>query len=89
MASAERQRRRAAAVERRQLGWMVGHHGVLGKGQQREARAAGDLGGDAWSGAEAAVGLRWRGNSSGRRCCHAAEEVEEEEEGEGVLGTDL
>jgi hypothetical protein len=61
---------------------MVGHHGVLGKGQQREARAEGELGGDAWSGAGAAVGL-------GRRRCRAAEEAEEEEEGERVPGTDL
>jgi hypothetical protein len=62
---------------------------VLRKGQQREARAAGELGGDAWSGAGAAVDLQRRSNSSGQRRCRAAEEAEEEEEGEGVPGTDL
>jgi hypothetical protein len=45
------------------------------------AKAVGELGGDAWSGAGAVVGLRWRGNGSGRRRCRAAEEAEEEEEG--------
>jgi hypothetical protein len=50
MAPAERQcgeRRRPAAAERRRLGRTVGLRGVLGKGQQRGARAAGELGGDA------------------------------------------
>jgi hypothetical protein len=62
---------------------------VLGEGQQREARAVGELGGDAWSGAGAVAGLGRRDNGSGLRRCRAAEEVEEEEEGEGVPGTDL
>jgi hypothetical protein len=62
---------------------------VLGEGHQREARAAGELGGDAWSGAGAVAGLGRCGNGSGWRRCGAAEEAEEEEEGEGVPGTDL
>jgi hypothetical protein len=62
---------------------------VLEEGQRREAKAAGELGGDAWSGARAVAGLGRRGNGSGRRRCRTAEEAEEEEEGEGVLGTDL
>jgi hypothetical protein len=68
---------------------MVGHRGVLGEGQQREARAAGELGGDAWSGVGAVAGLGRRGNGSRRRRFRAAEEAEEEEGGEGVPGTDL
>jgi hypothetical protein len=68
---------------------MVGHRGVLGEDQQRGARAADELGDDAWSGAGAVVGLGWRGNSSGWRCCRAAEEVEEGEEQGEALGADL
>jgi hypothetical protein len=68
---------------------MIGHCGVLGEGQQRGAKAAGELGGDAWSGAGAVTGLGRRGNGSGRRRCRAAKEAEEEEDGEGVPGTDL
>jgi hypothetical protein len=56
---------------------MVGHRGVLEEGQQRGAKAAGELGGDAWSGAAAVTGLRRCDNSSGRRRCRAAEEEEE------------
>jgi hypothetical protein len=40
-------------------------------------KAVSELGGDAWSGAGAVFGLRQRGNGSGRRRCHAAEEEEE------------
>jgi hypothetical protein len=76
-------------AERRQLGRTVGHRGMLGEGQQRGAKAAGELRGDAWSGAGAVTGLGRRGNGSERRRCRAAEEAEEEEEGEGVPGTDL
>jgi hypothetical protein len=77
---------RPAAAERRQIGRTVGWRGVLGEGQQREARAAGELGGDAWSGAEAVAGLGRHGNSSGWWCCRAAEEAEEEEEQGGRQG---
>jgi hypothetical protein len=41
------------------------------------AKAVGELGGDAWSGAGAVVGLGRRGNGSGRRRYRAAEEEEE------------
>jgi hypothetical protein len=51
------------------------------------AKAVGELGGDAWSGAGAVVGLGRRGNGSGWGCCRAAEEAEEEEEqGESAKG---
>jgi hypothetical protein len=43
---------------------MVGHRGVLREGQQRGARAAGELGGDAWSDAGAVAGLRQRGTTA-------------------------
>jgi hypothetical protein len=46
----------------------------------RGAKAVGELGGDAWSGAGAVVGLGRHGNGSERRRCRAAEEAEEEEE---------
>jgi hypothetical protein len=49
----------------------------------------GELGGDAWSGAGALIGLGQRGNGSQRRRCRAAEEAKEEEEGGGVPGTEL
>jgi hypothetical protein len=61
-------------------------------------KAAGELGGDVWSGAGAVFSLRRRGNGSERRRCRAAEEAEEEEEGGGaganllflkILGTSL
>jgi hypothetical protein len=42
---------------------MVGHRGVLGEGQQRGARAAGELGGNTWSGAGAVAGLGRRGTT--------------------------
>jgi hypothetical protein len=61
---------------------------VLGEGQQRGAKAAGELEGDAWSGAGAVAGLGRRSNGSGWQRCRAAEEAEEEEE-RGVPGTDL
>jgi hypothetical protein len=79
---------RPAATEERQLGRMVGHRGVLGEGQQRGARAAGELGDDAWSGAGAVVGLGRRGNSSRWRRCRAAEEAKKEEE-QGDVRADL
>jgi hypothetical protein len=91
MAPAARQRRRAAAAcggREKAARRMVGHRGVLGEGQQREARAAGELGGDTWSGAGAVTGLGRCGNGSRRRCCRTAEEVEVEEE-QGVPGADL
>jgi hypothetical protein len=50
------------------------------------AKAVGELGGDAWSGAGVVVGLGRRGNGSGRRRCRAAEEAEEEEEGGAARG---
>jgi hypothetical protein len=59
---------------------------VLGEGQQREARAAGELGGDAWSGAGAITGLGRHDNGSGRRRCRVAEEAEEEEDQGGARG---
>jgi hypothetical protein len=61
---------------------------VLGEGQQRGARAAGELGDNAWSGAGAVVSLGHRGNSSGLQRCRAAEETEEEEE-QGDARADL
>jgi hypothetical protein len=70
------------------LGGRQGGRGVLGEGQQRGARAAGELGDDAWSGAGAVVSLERRGNSSRRRRCRAAEEAEEEEE-QGDVRADL
>jgi hypothetical protein len=39
------------------------------------AKAAGELGGDAWSGAGAVTGLGRHGNGGGRRHCRAAEEA--------------
>jgi hypothetical protein len=50
------------------------------------AKAVGELGGDAWSGAGAVVGLGQRGNSSGWWRYRAAEEAEEEEEWGGGVG---
>jgi hypothetical protein len=91
MAPAARQGRRAAAAcggREKAARWTVGHRGVLEEGQQRGAKAAGELGGDAWSGAGAVTGLERRSNGSGWRRCRAAEEAEEEEE-QGVPGADL
>jgi hypothetical protein len=53
------------------------------------AKAVGELGGDAWSGAGTVVGLGRRGNGSGWRRCCAAEEAEEEEEGGRGAGANL
>jgi hypothetical protein len=47
------------------------------------AKAVGERGGDAWSGAGTVVGLEHHGNGSGRRRCRPAEEAKEEEEEEG------
>jgi hypothetical protein len=91
VAPAVRQQRRAAAAcggRGNQLGRTTGRRGVLEEGEQREARAVGELGDDAWSGAGAVVGLGRRSNGSEWRRCRAAEEAEEEEEG-GVPGTEL
>jgi hypothetical protein len=49
------------------------------------AKAMGELGGDAWSGAGTVVGLGRRGNGSGRRCCRTAEEAEEGGAGQGLI----
>jgi hypothetical protein len=53
------------------------------------AKAVGELGGDAWSGAGAVVSPEWRSNGSGRWRYRAAEEAEEEEEQGEALGADL
>jgi hypothetical protein len=91
MAPAERQRWQAAVAcggrERRQLGRTVGHRGVLGEGQQREARAAGELGGDAWSGARTVAGLGRRGNNSGGGAVARQRRQRRKKKGEGVPGT--
>jgi hypothetical protein len=68
---------RPAAAEREQLGRTAERRGMLGEGQQEGGEAVGELGGDVWSGAGAAVGLGRRGNGSGQQRCRAAEEVEE------------
>jgi hypothetical protein len=48
---------RPAATEKKIARRTVGHRGVLGEGQQREAREAGELGGNVWSDAGAVAGL--------------------------------
>jgi hypothetical protein len=53
---------------------------VLGEGQQRGAKAAGELGGDAWSGAGAVAGLGRCGNGSGGGTVMRQRRAEEEEE---------
>jgi hypothetical protein len=62
MAPVERQRRWPAAAKREQLRRTAERRGMLGEGQQEGGEAVGELGGDAWSGAGAVVGLGRRGN---------------------------
>jgi hypothetical protein len=59
---------------------------MRGRRQREGAEAVPELPGDAWSGAGAGAGLRWRGNSSQQRCCCAAERTEEGEGGGEILG---
>jgi hypothetical protein len=49
---------------RRQRGGSVGRRGALGEGQQRGAKAVGEFGGDAWSGAGAGGSLAQHGTAA-------------------------
>jgi hypothetical protein len=86
MAPAERQWRCPAAAEGQWLGRMAERRGVLGENQQRGAKAAGELGGDAWMLGEAGGDLERRDMMACGGAAAGHWRGAEEEEGEGRQG---
>jgi hypothetical protein len=83
------ERQQPAAAERGQLGRTAERRGVLGEGQQRGAKAAGELGGDTWRLGEAGGDLGRRGTTACDGAVTRQRRGQRRKKKEGALGADL